>query len=69
LYWSSKNPSQFPKWVGDGLNSPYAVEMTAAAGNGDQWFAKLADESIITLQTTELAAKVAKAIVAQVVPE
>lgn len=69
LYWSSKNPSQFPKWVGDGMNSPYAVEMTAAAGNGDQWFAKLADESVIALQTTELAAKVANAIVAQVVPE
>jgi hypothetical protein len=68
LYWSSKNPSQFPKWVGDGANSPYAVEMTAAAGNGDQWFAKLTNETVITLQTTELAARVAIAIVEQVVP-
>lgn len=69
LYWSTKNPSQFPKWIGDGLKSPYAVEMTAAAGNGDQWFVMLADESVITLQTTELATRVASVIVAQVVPD
>lgn len=66
LYWSSKNPSGFPKWLGDGPASPYAVEVTALAGNGDEWFARFADDSIRRVQTTELARHVADAVVGQV---
>lgn len=66
LYWSSKNPSGFPKWLGDGPASPYAVEITALAGNGDEWFVRFADDSIARVQTTELARQVAEAVVGQV---
>lgn len=66
LYWSSKNPSGFPKWLGDGPTSPYAVEITAQAGNGDEWFVRFADDSIQRVQTTELARQIADAVVGQV---
>lgn len=66
LYWSSKNPSGFPKWIFDGQKAPYAVEVTALAGNGDEWFARLPNESILRVQTTELARHLAEAIVGQI---
>lgn len=66
LYWSSKNPANFPKWLADGEKSPFALELTAKAGNGDEWIARLADDSIQRVQTTELAAKIADALVGQV---
>lgn len=66
LYWSNKNPANFPKWITDGPNSPYAIEITSKVGNGDEWFAKLSDESIVTVQTTELASRIATALVSQV---
>lgn len=66
LYWSSKNPANFPKWIGDGVNSPFAVEVTSKAGNGDEWVARLANDSTQKIQTTELAARIAEALVNQV---
>ena len=66
LYWSSKNPANFPKWLADGDQSPYATELTAKAGNGDEWIARLPDDSIQRIQTTELAEKIAEALVKQV---
>lgn len=66
LYWSSKNPTGFPKWVSDGMTSPYAVEMSALAGDGDKWFAKLADETIVEVTTTELAKRISEALLNQV---
>ncbi len=66
LYWSTKNPTGFPKWLADGATSPYATELTAQAGNGDEWFVKFADDSIVQIQTTELARKIAEAVVSQV---
>ncbi len=66
LYWSSKNPSGFPKWVSDGANSPYAMEITAQVGNGDQWFARTGADAIATIQTTELARRISDAVLKQV---
>lgn len=66
LYWSSKNPANFPKWLADGDKSPFAIELTARAGNGDEWIARLADDSIQRIQTTELATKIADVLVQQV---
>jgi Fic family protein len=66
LYWSSKNPANFPKWLADGDKSPYAMELTTKAGNGDEWIARLPDDSIQRVQTTELAARIADALVNQV---
>lgn len=66
LYWSRKNPSGFPKWISDGPQSPYAVEITAQAGNADAWFARTNSAAIATMQTTELARRIADAILKQV---
>ena len=66
LRWSSKNPSGFPKWVADNTNSPFAVELTALAGNGDEWLARMPDDSIGSIQTTDLAGKIADAVMKQV---
>lgn len=66
IYWSSKNPANFPKWLADGENSPFAMELTAKAGNGDEWVARLPDDSVQRIQTTELARKIAEALVGQV---
>jgi Fic family protein len=66
LYWSSKNPNGFPKWVSDGPNSPAAVEITAQAGNGDEWFARTANEAIVAVQTTDLARRISDAVLKQV---
>lgn len=66
LYWSGKNPAGFPKWISDGPTSPYAIEITSQVGNGDEWFAKLPDNSIQRVQTTELAGRIADAIMNQI---
>lgn len=66
IYWSSKNPANFPKWLSDGENSPFAMELTAKAGNGDEWIARLSDDTVRWVQTTELASKIAEALVSQV---
>ena len=66
LYWSHKNPEGFPKWIGDGPNSPFALEITSKVGNGDEWFARLSNDSIERVQTTDLAGRIADALVNQV---
>jgi len=66
LYWSSKNPNQFPKWLSDGPQSPFAQEITAVPGDGDHWIARRSDDSIVHLGTSELADHIVEAIIAQV---
>lgn len=66
LYWSIKNTTSFPKWLSAGTNSPYAEEITSRAGNGDEWIVRLTDHSFHQIQTTELAEKIAKALIEQV---
>lgn len=65
LYWSSRTNQGFHKWRADGLSSPFAVEITAAAGNGDRWLARRADDSIVELSTTELARSISESILQQ----
>jgi Fic family protein len=66
LYWSSKNPANFPKWLADGDKSPFALELTSTAGNGNEWSARQADDSVLKIQTTDLAARISEALLAQV---
>lgn len=65
LYWSRRNAAGFPKWTGDGAQSPFAVEITSRVGNGDEWFARHSDDKIERIQTTALATKIADALVQQ----
>lgn len=69
LFWSRKNPEGFSKWISDGSNSPFATEITSLAGNGDEWYALLADDSIYRIQTTEVSTKIADALMNQVTAE
>lgn len=66
LYWSRVNPAGYPKWMRDGEQSPYAVEVTAKAGSGDEWIALLADGTFVEANTTELAARFTEALLLQV---
>jgi hypothetical protein len=65
LFWSHRNPDGFPRWIGDGPDSPFAVEITSQAGNGDEWSVRLGNDSIERVQTTELADRIAGALVRQ----
>ena len=65
LFWSHRNPEGFPPWIGDGAASPYAVEITSLAGNGDEWHVRLINDAIERVQTTELAGRIAEALVAR----
>lgn len=65
LFWSHRNPEGFPRWISDGPDSPFAVEITAQAGSGDEWIARLSNDSIERVQTTELAERIASALVRQ----
>jgi hypothetical protein len=65
IYWSRKNPEGLPKWVSDGPQSPFAVELTSKVGNGDEWFAKKSDDSVEKLSTTQLAGEIAHALIEQ----
>lgn len=66
LYWSHSNPESFPKWISDGSNSPYAIEITSKVGNGDEWFARLSDGSVQSIQTTALAGRISDALVREI---
>nr|WP_256735283.1 Fic family protein [Pseudomonas sp. 21615526] len=65
LYWSTKNPDGFPKWISD-QNSPYAIEITALSGNGDEWYVRQANDEILKLSTTALAQKISDALIEQI---
>ena len=61
LFWSIPSASGLSKWEPALQRSPFAVEMTTEQGNGNEWIVRLLDNSIRTLQTTELAQLIAKA--------
>jgi Fic family protein len=65
LYWSSKNPSGFPKWKPDFERAPYALELTSRLGRGDAWIARTSDTSFVELPTTELADRLCDGLLQQ----
>lgn len=65
LYWSTKNPEGFPKWISD-QNAPFAVEITALTGNGDEWYVRLSNDEILKLSTTALAQKISESLMEQI---
>ncbi|MDP2832976.1 MAG: Fic family protein [Pseudomonadota bacterium] len=65
LYWSHKNPEGFPKWISDAQGSPFAVEISARVGNGDEWYARLNNDSVERIGTTDLAGRIADALLHQ----
>ncbi|WP_083272655.1 Fic family protein [Pseudomonas sp. ENNP23] len=60
LYWSHSNPNGHPKWISDGENSPYAVEITAKLGEGDTWRVRKRNNLLETITTKRLAEKIAE---------
>lgn len=63
LLWSKRNPSGFPKWVSAVELSPYAIEMTTAIGNGDEWIIRFKDDSTQRMATTQLAERITASLV------
>lgn len=66
LFWSQNNDGGFPKWISSGSNSPYAVEITSMAGDGDDWIVRLNNDSIEHIRTTVLANNIANALVSEI---
>lgn len=62
LYWSSRNPSGFPKWKDDEQCSTYATELTQKMGSGNEWVVLQASGQAVKISTTELADKISKAL-------
>lgn len=65
LYWATKNPDGFPKWISDQA-SPFAVEITALTGNGDEWYVRLSNDEVQKLSTTALARKISASLMDQI---
>lgn len=65
LLWSTKNPDGFPKWISDSA-APYAVEITALSGNGDEWYVRLSNDEIHQVSTTVLADRISSALIEQI---
>lgn len=63
LLWSKKNPAGFPRWISANESSPYALEMTTAIGNGDEWIVRLNGDSTQRMTTTSLAEKITESLV------
>lgn len=69
LFWSRKNPENYPRWIDAESHSPFAVEMTTDAGNGDRWIVRKDDNSVNEISTTELAEKIVNAILDRIIPD
>lgn len=65
LYWSRKNHDGLTRWLSDGEHAPFAMELTSKVGNGDEWFAKKSNDTIVSIRTTDLAQAIAKAFIEQ----
>ncbi len=63
IFWSQKNEKGYPKWLNTEDQAPFAAEITTKQGAGDAWFARLADNSVSKLTTTDLAKKIAKSLI------
>ncbi len=68
IFWSKKNYNGYPKWISDDNAAPFCLEMTSAEGIGDLWSARLKNNSIIDLSTTELAKKISTGLLELISP-
>lgn len=66
IFWSHRDPVGIRRWTKDERESPYAMEVTSKLGQGDHWIARLNDDTVVELQTTELAKRISDALIGQV---
>jgi hypothetical protein len=63
IYWSSKNPDGYPKWISNDNGAPYCVEMTTQQGVGDKWIVRKITNNFESLATSELAKLIADSLI------
>lgn len=63
IYWSSKNPDGYPKWIENEKNSPYGIEITAQQGIGDRWIIRKKDNNFEEKTISELAKLIAEYLI------
>ena len=68
LYWSKPNPARFPPWLPAGQQCPYAQEIATIPGRGDTVAVVRNDGQVREERLSEVARKVAEAIVELAVP-
>jgi len=63
LYWSTKNPDGYPRWISKDEVAPFCIELTIKQNVGDEWYARKKDGTIEKLNTTEISRKIAHSLV------
>lgn len=63
IFWSRKNDGGYPKWIHTEDEFPFAVEITTKLGQGDEWYGRTIDGSIVHLNTTAMAKRIANSLV------
>ena len=63
IFWSVPDPSGYRHWIRDDSQSPGVAELTLPLPNVDTWIARLPDGSIKRLPPSEVARRIAYAVV------
>lgn len=63
IFWSVPDPSGYRHWVRDDLQSPGVAELTLQLPNVDTWIARLPEGGIKRLAPSEVAHKIAYAVI------
>ena len=63
IFWSVPDPSGYRHWIRDDSSSPGVAELTLQLPDVDRWIARLPDGSITRLLPSEVAQKIAYAVI------
>ena len=63
IFWSVPDPSGYRHWIRDDSQSPGVAELTLHVPNVDTWIARLPEGGIARLPPSEVAQRIAHAVV------
>lgn len=66
IFWSIKNPDDYPTWIQDDSEAPKYIELTTIQGSGDDWCVMDKNHSICKINTTNLAKAISEALLISV---
>jgi len=66
IFWSIKNPQDYPPWVRKDEFSPEYIELTTIQSSGNEWYAMNKDHTIERVETIQLAKKITEGLVNQI---
>ena len=63
IFWSVPDPSGYRHWIRDDSRSPGLAELTLHLPNVDRWIVRLSDDRITRLLPSEVARRIASAVI------